>query len=65
MADVEEIVKRRYGRRHEKPCAKPDTLSCSLWECQERDRCRFLRGPAVVIAFPGARYVLPASKSDR
>jgi len=36
----EEIVKRRFGSRHDKPCARPEVLTCAMPECQLANRCR-------------------------
>lgn len=36
---IREIVRRRFGSRHDKPCERPETLTCAIWECQVRDRC--------------------------
>lgn len=40
-ADIEmaTIVRRRFGRDHETPCARPETLTCARWECQAQNRC--------------------------
>ncbi len=35
-----EVVKRRFGSRHEKPCADPSMLTCASAECQIANRCR-------------------------
>ena len=34
------IVWRRFGRNHDKPCKRPDILTCALWECQKANECR-------------------------
>lgn len=34
-----EIARRRFGRDHDKPCERPETLTCAMWACQVRDRC--------------------------
>lgn len=34
-------VHRRFGRDHEKPCKRPDVLSCAMVECQMADECRW------------------------
>lgn len=39
--ELDKIVRRRFGRDHDKPCARPEVLTCAMWDCQVRDRCRF------------------------
>ena len=38
--ELDKIVRRRFGSQHDKPCARPNTLTCALWECQKADRCK-------------------------
>ncbi|QFT31833.1 hypothetical protein FIV00_15175 [Labrenzia sp. THAF82] len=38
--DWNEVVWRRFGRRHEKPCLRPEVLTCALWECQKAGCCQ-------------------------
>lgn len=42
---IEDIVRRRFGRNHDKPCNKPDVLTCALWECQNADQCQWKASP--------------------
>lgn len=35
-----EIVKRRFGRDHERPCNRPGVLTCALPKCQYANECR-------------------------
>lgn len=37
----DEIVRRRFGSRHEKPCNDPGVLTCAKWECQVNDCCQW------------------------
>jgi hypothetical protein len=32
---------RRFGRNHDKPCKRPEILTCAMWECQKADKCRW------------------------
>jgi hypothetical protein len=32
---------RRFGRQHDKPCKRPNILTCAMWECQQADECRW------------------------
>ena len=34
------IVKRRFGKLHEKPCKRPSVLTCAMPECQYANECR-------------------------
>lgn len=38
--DKKDIVKRRFGSLHDKPCNRPNVLTCALWECQKADTCQ-------------------------
>ena len=49
--ELDVIVARRFGSRHEKPCARPDILTCALWECQSINRCQHT-GIVVVLPSP-------------
>lgn len=40
---MDEIVMRRFGSDHDKPCSRPEVITCSLWDCQVRDRCQYDR----------------------
>ena len=35
-----EMVTRRFGRTHERPCKNPRTLTCAMPECQYANECR-------------------------
>lgn len=35
-----DIIKRRFGPEHEKPCKNPSTATCALWECQKANECQ-------------------------
>ena len=50
MSTEADIVKRRFGSRHEKPCSRPSVLTCALWECQKAGECRLpaLEAAAVI-----------------
>jgi hypothetical protein len=39
---IEEIVGRRFGSDHEKPCAEPEIRTCALWNCQIANQCQML-----------------------
>ena len=36
----DEIVWRRFGRNHAKPCKRPTVLTCAFSECQHADACQ-------------------------
>lgn len=36
-----EIVMRRFGRAHEKPCRDPLVIECAMPECQRANECRY------------------------
>lgn len=38
--EIREIVARRFGSRHAKPCANPQVLTCAMWKCQVADSCQ-------------------------
>jgi hypothetical protein len=38
--ETSEIVSRRFGRDHEKPCKRPDVLTCAMWPCQSAGECQ-------------------------
>jgi hypothetical protein len=40
-ADWNEIVWRRFGRNHDKPCQRPEILTCALVECQKANCCQY------------------------
>jgi hypothetical protein len=37
---IDEVVQRRFGRDHEKPCRRPDVLTCAKWNCQSAGACQ-------------------------
>lgn len=37
---MDEIVWRRFGRDHDKPCRNPTVLTCAFWECQVANECQ-------------------------
>lgn len=39
-AQWDEIVRRRFGSRHEKPCINPSVLTCAKVKCQLANRCK-------------------------
>lgn len=39
--DLDEIVRRRFGRDHAAPCKRPDVLTCALSQCQHANECRY------------------------
>lgn len=43
--NVGEIVRRRFGRDHARKCVRPNVLTCSLYACQIRNRCKEMDGP--------------------
>lgn len=40
---LDEIISRRFGPNHDKPCERPEILMCSLWECQRRNQCQYTK----------------------
>jgi hypothetical protein len=36
----DEIVRRRFGRDHDKPCNRPSILTCAMPECQYANACQ-------------------------
>jgi hypothetical protein len=40
---LDEIIMRRFGRDHDKPCADPTVLTCTFVECQVANRCQKVR----------------------
>jgi len=36
---LDEIVSRRFGSRHEKPCDDPNVLTCTSPPCQAANKC--------------------------
>lgn len=38
---TDEVVRRHFGRNHDKPCKRPSVLTCALWECQKANECRW------------------------
>ena len=38
-----EIVQRRFGIEHEKPCIDPNAIECALYACQEANECQHWR----------------------
>lgn len=36
---LKEILSRKFGSRHEKPCDYPEMVECTHFECQEADKC--------------------------
>lgn len=42
QAQISDIVRRRFGSLHDKPCSRAEVLTCARWECQVRDRCQYL-----------------------
>ena len=39
-AELDKIVKRRFGRDHEWPCNNPNVLTCAQPECQYANACQ-------------------------
>lgn len=39
-ASWREIIKRRFGPDHDRPCNKPTTLTCAMWDCQAANECQ-------------------------
>lgn len=37
---LDDVLARRFGSAHARPCADPNTVTCTLWDCQERNRCK-------------------------
>lgn len=44
--ETDDPVDRRFGRLHEKPCNRPETLTCALSACQFADECQAPKPPA-------------------
>ena len=38
--ELDKIVRRRFGRDHDRPCNRPDVLTCAKAECQYADACQ-------------------------
>jgi hypothetical protein len=47
-SDPDHVIRRKFGRLHETPCADPNVLTCSLWQCQQANRCK--KSPALAHA---------------
>jgi hypothetical protein len=41
--EIDKIVRRRFGRDHDRPCNNPDMLTCAMPECQYADACQASR----------------------
>lgn len=39
--NTKEIVARRFGLDHDKPCKRPDVITCAQWRCQMANECRW------------------------
>lgn len=35
-----EIVQRRFGKEHDRPCHRPNVLTCAMPECQYANACQ-------------------------
>lgn len=63
--DLDVIVRRRFGRDHDRKCARPEILTCALFECQQRDRCRLMDGDnGAYSALPSPRALCSRGYSD-
>ena len=40
MAELTEIVRRRFGRDHALKCERPEIITCAQWDCQVANVCR-------------------------
>lgn len=38
--ETNEVISRRFGRDHEKPCKRPNVLTCAMWKCQSAGECQ-------------------------
>jgi hypothetical protein len=38
--ELDKIVWRRFGRDHDKPCRRPEMLTCAMWKCQRANQCQ-------------------------
>jgi hypothetical protein len=38
--DLDKIVARRFGSKHDRPCRNPDMLSCARAQCQFENECQ-------------------------
>lgn len=34
------IVRRRFGPAHDRPCNRPEVITCARWQCQKANRCQ-------------------------
>jgi hypothetical protein len=39
--ETENPVWRRFGRDHERPCKRPNILTCAQWSCQRANECQW------------------------
>jgi len=39
---LDEIVSRRFGSRHERPCLNENMLTCAMPDCQFANCCQYL-----------------------
>jgi hypothetical protein len=42
--ELDEIVYRRFGRDHKRPCRRPEVTTCALWACQFANACQSHNG---------------------
>jgi hypothetical protein len=43
--EIDKIVARRFGSRHERPCKNPNMLTCAAAECQYANACQHFTSP--------------------
>jgi hypothetical protein len=49
----DEIMWRRFGSEHDKPCKRPTVLTCAMWECQQANECRWDEAQGKRVALNG------------
>lgn len=40
-----EVISRRFGPGHEKPCRRPEVITCAGWDCQKAGECQHPQQP--------------------
>jgi hypothetical protein len=46
LPPADDPVWRRFGREHDKPCRRPEVLTCALCECQRANECQDGKRPS-------------------
>ena len=39
--ELDKVIARRFGPDHDLPCERREMITCAMWECQIRNRCRY------------------------